>query len=473
MAGDPDRSYVPLPPRGRPLPSGAAAQAVLRPARTPGRTVEGEGRGERFPALDAVRGLAALSVVAFHAYKDLAGRPGWDTPLGTFAYSLQWAVPVFFVLSGFLLYRPFAAAIARGAARPDARAFLWRRAARIFPAYWLALVVFGTLAQPDRLWTPDGVVRYGLLLQVFDADTVYHVLGTAWSLSIEVGFYLALPVLAWLIARILGAQRGLGRHLAILVGLVAIATALRYLVIARVQAAAGEDPGLAGFTLAGSFGPFAAGMALAAVTVSRRELHAAMRGTPRRVRWVVARLFRRDGPWLAVALLAYSLGLLVEGRYIVPWQPGVFATIAAAALLAPLVMRPATSRAAAFLGGSRALVSLGAISYGLYLWHWPIQELARTHGYAVEGSIFGWAFGFATMATLGIIAATASHRFLEAPINARVRSLTRTPRPSGAGEVGGLESGAVSASPRSIGAPSVPSSARRRKTARPVARAES
>jgi peptidoglycan/LPS O-acetylase OafA/YrhL len=326
------------------------------------------------------------------------------------------------------------------------------------------------LAQPDQLWTPDGVVRYGLLLQVFDADTVYHVLGTAWSLSIEIGFYLALPILAWLIARVLGGRPGLGRHLGILVALLAAATALRYLVIGPVQAAAGEDPGLAGFTVAGSFGPFAAGMALAAVTVSRPELLATLHRTPRGVRFVVARLLRKDGPWLALALLAYSLGLIVEGRYIVPWQPGVFATIAATALLVPLVVRPATSRAAALLGGSRALVGLGAISYGLYLWHWPIQELARTHGFAVEGSVLGWAVGFATMATLGILAATASYRFVEAPINSRVRSLTRTRRPSGAGEVGGLESGSVSGPPGSTPATDARD---RRKTARPIARAES
>jgi len=130
---------------------------------------------DRFPALDAVRGLAALAVVGFHAYKDLAGMPGWDTALGTFAFSLQWAVPVFFVLSGFLLYRPFAAAIADGTQRPAAIPFLLRRAARIFPAYWVALAFFGTLAKPNELWTADGVVRYGFLLQVFDKDTVYHV----------------------------------------------------------------------------------------------------------------------------------------------------------------------------------------------------------------------------------------------------------------------------------------------------------
>ncbi|HET7027977.1 MAG TPA: acyltransferase [Candidatus Limnocylindrales bacterium] len=457
---------MPLPPRGRPLPSGAAAQATPRAARAVGRAASPEGAApmERFPALDAVRGLAALAVVAFHAYKDLANRPGWDSPLGTFAYSLQWAVPVFFVLSGFLLYRPFAAAIARGTPRPGAGAFLWRRATRILPAYWLALIAFGSLVKPGELWSADGVVRYGLLLQVFDADTVYHILGTAWSLSIEAGFYIALPVLAWVVARLLVRRGGPVAHLAI-VGLLALAaTGISSLVLRPLAAAAGQDPGMAGFTVAGSFGPFAAGMALAVVTVCRSALRRRLRGLPRGPRLSIARLVRRDGPWLAIAALAFSAGLLFEARHITPWDSATGATLAAAALLAPLVLRPRTSRLARLLGGSRALVGLGAVSYGLYLWHWPIQEVIRTHGFAVPNSIVGWAIGFLTTGTLGLLAAIASYRFVEAPINRWARGPRR-----GRGEaaVGGLESGAAA----SAAAERV--ATRRSRRARPVAGAES
>jgi peptidoglycan/LPS O-acetylase OafA/YrhL len=446
---------VPLPPRGRPLPSGAAAQATPRPSQAADGTTS---TTERFPALDAVRGFAALAVVAFHAYKDLAGRPGWDSPLGTFAFSLQWAVPVFFVLSGFLLYRPFAAAIAAHAARPGARAFLWRRAVRILPAYWLALVVFGTLMKPDELWTPDGVVRYGLLLQTFDVDTVYHILGTAWSLSIEGAFYLVLPIVAWLIATFLARRAGVLAHLALIALLATVAAASNALVIAPLESAAGQDPALAGFALAGSFGPFAAGMALAVVTVSRPQLRRALARLPRRSRLSAARLVRADGPWLALAALAFSAGLLFEARHISPWQSATGATVAAVAFIAPLVLRPRTSRLAAVLGGSRPLIWLGAVSYGLYLWHWPIQEVIRTNGFAVPQSIVGWAAGFVTTATLGLIAAALSYRFLEAPLNRWARGVGR--RGPASAVVGGLESGSVSDASRGS------------KRARPVARAE-
>ncbi len=400
---------------------------------------------ERFPALDSIRAFAAIAVVAFHAYKDLAGRPGWDSPLGTFAYSLQWAVPVFFVLSGFLLYRPFALAIARRAALPDARRFLLRRAVRILPAYWLALVVFGTIARPNELWSPDGLVRYGLLLQVFDADTVYHVLGTAWSLSIEVAFYVALPFLAFVAARLLGRRPRLLPHVAVVVAMALLAEAARRFVVSPLEASAGEDPTLAGFTLVGSFAPFAAGMVLAVLSVSRLDAVALLRRLPRVVRLRALRLLRADGPWLALALLAYSLGLLLEARNITPWDSATWAMVGAVALLAPLVLRPQTSRIARLLGGARPLVALGAVSYGLYLWHWPIQEVIRTHGFAVPGTVPGWIAGFLTTGTLGTLAAVASYRLLELPLNRWVRART-APATAGAAPdaTGGLESGPAS-----------------------------
>src|SRR5205085_10172888 len=134
-----------------------------------------------------------------------------------------------------------------------------------------ALVVFGTLAKPGELWTPDGVVRYGLLLHVLDGDTVYHVLGTAWSLSIEVAFYLALPLIAWLAGRTLGGRHGASAHPAALALLTVAAAAITDQVITPLVVANGQAPAIAGFTLPGAFGPVAAGMALAVGRTSRRD----------------------------------------------------------------------------------------------------------------------------------------------------------------------------------------------------------
>src|SRR3954447_10575753 len=93
----------------------------------------------RFPLMDSCRGLAALSVVAFHVA--VVGHLR-DGTLGPLQDGLRGGVQVFFVLSGFLLYRPFVAARFEGREISLGR-YGWSRFLRIVPAYWLALTFFG------------------------------------------------------------------------------------------------------------------------------------------------------------------------------------------------------------------------------------------------------------------------------------------------------------------------------------------
>src|SRR4051812_8429119 len=92
----------------------------------------------RSAPLDGLRALAALSVLAYHSLLATAG-------LGAASGALHFGVPVFFVLSGLLLYRPFVAARMDGAPPPRLRSYAVRRAARIVPAYWTALLALGAL----------------------------------------------------------------------------------------------------------------------------------------------------------------------------------------------------------------------------------------------------------------------------------------------------------------------------------------
>ena len=104
---------------------------------------------------------------------------------------------VFFVLSGFLLYRPFFNAELTDAPRPRIRDFARRRVLRIVPAYWLtltALAIFPGLVGvfSDHWW------RYYGFLQVYSSPPLLRITGipVAWSLCIEVSLYLALPFYA-------------------------------------------------------------------------------------------------------------------------------------------------------------------------------------------------------------------------------------------------------------------------------------
>ena len=421
----------------QPLTAAARSTAISEPVRasmavpeaSPASESTGATRRVRFDALDAVRGLAALAVVGFHAYKDIVkGTPGGSGPGSTIAYSLSWGVPVFFVLSGFLIYLPFAEAIAARRPMPETARFLWRRAWRILPGYWLALVVFGTLAHPHTLWTPAGVVRYFLLLQLFDYGTIYHVLGTAWTLSIEMSFYLALPLLAATFARLLS---GLERrpaasadrhapiearrpratsHLAAIAGFAVAGVVLTRLVVQPLYAALGQNPQLGYFTVLDAAPMFAGGMALAAVRAHSAELSPWLARLP----GLLAVAVRRDTTWLVLALAAYLAALVFEGRNVAPWQPTYLALAAATLLLVPLVLRP-EGRAALFIGRARPLAALGALSYGLYLWHWPVQELLMAHGWGVPHTWTGYALALATVLSISLPLAWLTHRLVERP----------------------------------------------------------
>lgn len=151
------------------------------------------------PLIDSLRAIAALSVLLVHAefYSGMESSP----TLGPYAQRLDVGVSVFFVISGLLLYRPFAVARLRDRARPDTQAYAWRRFLRIMPAYWLALTVVGLFftesATAPAVFSSDGFPRYYLLIQNYWTSSIGGGMGQAWTLSIEVAFYVMLPLYAW------------------------------------------------------------------------------------------------------------------------------------------------------------------------------------------------------------------------------------------------------------------------------------
>jgi peptidoglycan/LPS O-acetylase OafA/YrhL len=123
-------------------------------------------------------------------------------------------VTLFFVLSGFLLFLPFATAALREQPRPAFAAYLRNRALRILPAYWFVLLFVALVLQSAALYSagkqgaihdPSLLGQNALLLQTYHPSTVGTGIGPAWSLVIEVAFYLVLPLLVlaaiWLAGR--------------------------------------------------------------------------------------------------------------------------------------------------------------------------------------------------------------------------------------------------------------------------------
>jgi peptidoglycan/LPS O-acetylase OafA/YrhL len=158
-------------------------------------------RNPRFPLFDSLRAIAALSVVGFHV-AFFTGNFS-DNPLSRWYAQLDVGVVIFFVISGFLLYRPFAAARFAGVDPPGVVPYAIRRVFRIVPAYWLALIGIGAWLGVDAVFRPRGTLYFGFL-EIYDNSTIVGAagIGQIWTLCVEVSFYVLLPIWALAIRRV-------------------------------------------------------------------------------------------------------------------------------------------------------------------------------------------------------------------------------------------------------------------------------
>lgn len=302
----------------------------------------------RVVGLDGIRGLAALYVVlhhcwllTFHGYPADTG-PIW---LGWLLHG-RFAVVAFIVLSGFSL--------AIGPARHGWQLggtgrFARRRARRILPAYWAALVlslVIAAAAAPLPLSAPPTIrsaVVYGLLLQDVVAAPAPN--GAFWTIAIEAGLYLAFPLLL-LIRRRAG-------------GLAVLAAVTGPVVAIGLLDPVVSGPGRpTGFTP--QFAPlFTLGLVTAGIVVAGERIR------------------RRPWPYLAglaaapVILVAIVKGpVWTVGHYY--WMDLAAGPAIALGLAAIAARRPA---GVVTMLETRALRGLGRCSYSLYLIHLPLVAL--------------------------------------------------------------------------------------------------
>src|SRR3954471_3933491 len=168
--------------------------------------LESIGKAERVASLTGIRAIAALLVMATHAaYTTGKYTHGF---LGLIYSRMEIGVPIFFVLSGFLLFWPWVRAAAEGRAPPSVRRYAWHRVRRIMPAYAITvLAAYGIYhfrtAGPNPGHTWMGLFRNLTLTQIYTDDYLYSYLHQGltqmWSLAVEAAFYVALPLLAYLL----------------------------------------------------------------------------------------------------------------------------------------------------------------------------------------------------------------------------------------------------------------------------------
>lgn len=347
-------------------------------------------RPARVPTVEGLRGLAALIVVFDHVvHKD------W----GLWAWAQQnHGITLFALLTGFILSTPFLLARLDDRPAPRATTFIRRRAIRIYPAYWVALAG-AALTVGLQSMGPGDLWRVITLTQTFGPDTPFEGLLPAWSLSLFLSFYLAIPAWSWWRRR---SDRSAANQEAILrreVGWLLLVVLLAWVVrTTSVTDPIAKEPY---FILLGRADWFAIGMMLAVLTVAQARGYA-----PR----ILLAPGRRPG----MAFLA-ALGLTVASALIpVHFEElrDQFDTAAGAALVAGAVLVGPVLRGPQRWLASRPARALGRWSYGIFLWGYIVQK-------AIDRIVPG--IPTATHLCLTLAAAialgAASWRFIEEPVS--------------------------------------------------------
>lgn len=356
------------------------------------------------PALDGIRGLAVVAVVLFHG--------NWEFAQGGFL-----GVSLFFTLSGFLI-TSLLISEHRRTGQIDLGAFWGRRFRRLLPAAWLtlaavliALSALGELTVSSRadLWASFGnVSNWRFLAQgsaygdLFRAPSpVRHF----WSLAIEAQAYVVVPAAVMFTLRF-SPRRPL-RALALVLGAGwAASVAATWVWSGTDHVYYGTDTRISEL-LAGS---------LLAVLVAHESFR----------RWLAERLLARVG---VASLGAVGLAVSVVSWHRIAVTDAVVRTgglAVAGGLSAVIVLAAAAGTGpVAALGSLRPLRSLGRISYGVYLFHWPLLVFANQRRTGLDHLP-----RFVLVVAVTLVLATVSYRYFETPLrqaNSRIGPLALAP----------------------------------------------
>jgi peptidoglycan/LPS O-acetylase OafA/YrhL len=359
-----------------------------------------------------------LGVVAAHTSPVAINREWW----GAVLWNGQVWVVMFFMLSGFLLYRPYLAALVAGRPQPSTGRFLRRRALRIVPGYWVALTLLAIWPGLPGVFSGDWWRYYGFL-QIYPVGSPGQGLGVAWTLCVELTFYLVLPLCAavtWRLGR-RDPDRSWVRHQAILLGTLGLVS-----MVLRAGVWFGPVPSWTAGSLLGQFDYFAIGMGLAVISVAIVQ-------SDRELSWVRV-IDRFPGIFIALSAAVYLFTCHFAPKQLpnVPvlhliMRPVSFlhaeanywlSALASVLLMLPVVFGDQRRGMSRRILGLRGLVGLGGVSYGVYLYHDPVlgrvAHFVGTHPWTWVSGTAVPALFFPTLA-ISIPIAVLSYRYVELP----------------------------------------------------------
>ncbi len=390
-------------------------------------------------SLDGLRAVAALLVVLYHACVFSISRV--SVSIGSLNLFPIWnygrtGVQLFFVLSGFLLFLPYARAMLRGQQLPSARIFYRRRILRIVPAYWVCLGVLVLVNLPGYLNAVGlaNVAAHLLFIHNLFPQFDSSIQGPFWTMAVEAQFYLLLPLIAWLIARCVRGTCSLQRLAFSVCGFIAIAVGVRELsalASVNLELLHGAAQQLTTTVLLAVHGTegryletFGIGMLCATLFVARAEGHIQFTRRLNRVLTVVLLVAALAATYSLTQQIAIHRTAISNACYAclnpqdaeIILGPLFLGVAYGLLLLAILSSAGVLQRLFAFA----PLRFIGLISYSLYLWHLPLLL-------GVEAYIGGWAPTAKFLANLAVVAiavgvAYVSYQVVERPFLVRRRA---------------------------------------------------
>ena len=376
-----------------------------------------------------MRAFAAVSVVGVHT----AFFSGFSkqSSLAEYTARLEVGVSVFFVISGFLLYRPFVVAHLSGRDAPETLKFWVRRLFRIVPAYWLALTVAAYVLHDVVL--PSGVgqvlIHY-FFLQIYFPTAIDFGVGPSWSLCTEMSFYIFLPLYAAGIAfRRRTASMQLKWELLGLVTMAAVSFLFRVWDLTQHGHCGTDCLSHPAFTstmvtwLPSFLDLFAVGMFLAVLSA----WFVAHDSEPA---WLRHRAMPSVSWGLAIVVFFWVSHLGIDPQPIYSATPatnilkqtlyGLFALL----LVAPAVFGPQDEGAVRRLLRLAPVAWLGVVSYGIYLWHATMIQVFFSVTGAKDFAVPFWVL-FGVVLVAATIVASISYLGMEQPLLEFANRITR------------------------------------------------